>query len=79
MDCVPGGTINNFNSYGHTIEEMTEEQKFILCDPQTSGGLLAIVKKENVPEFLKITTSASLSLESIGQTCEPSEKLIKVI
>ncbi|KJS88146.1 MAG: hypothetical protein JM58_01845 [Peptococcaceae bacterium BICA1-8] len=79
MDCVPGGTINNFNSYGHTIEKMTEEQKFILCDPQTSGGLLAIVKKENVPEFLKITTSASLSLESIGQTCEPSEKLIKVI
>jgi len=79
MDCVPGGTINNFNSYGHTIEEMTEEQKLILCDPQTSGGLLAIVKNESVPEFLETTTRAGLSLTSIGQTCEPSGKLIKVL
>jgi selenide,water dikinase len=79
MDCIPGGTINNFNSYGHTIGKMTEEQKFILCDPQTSGGLLAIVKEDSVPEFLEITTRAGLSLQSIGQTSEPSDKLIKVI
>lgn len=79
MDCFPGGTINNFKSYGHKITEMTEEQKFILCDPQTSGGLLAIVKKENVPEFLELTTKWGLSLNSIGQTCESQEKLIKVI
>lgn len=37
---------------GHTIEEMTDEQKYILCDAQTSGGLLAIVKQENVFERL---------------------------
>ncbi|MFZ5945227.1 MAG: selenide, water dikinase SelD [Bacillota bacterium] len=79
LDCVSGGTINNFNSYGHTIEEMTEEQKYILCDAQTSGGLLAVVKKESVQEFLALTSAAGLSLASIGQTCEPKEKLIKVI
>jgi len=79
LDCVPGGTYNNFNSYGHTIEEMPEEQKLILCDPQTSGGLLAIVKKDSVPEFLEITKKAGLSLTSIGQTGEPREKLIKVL
>jgi selenide,water dikinase len=67
MDCVSGGTKNNFKSYGHTIEEMTEEQRYILCDAQTSGGLLVIVKKEGVPEFLKITGNAGLSLQSIGQ------------
>lgn len=79
MDCIPGGTINNFHSYGHTIQEMTEEQKYILCDPQTSGGLLVIVKKEGVNDFLKLTSEKGLALKSIGETCKPNEKLIKVI
>lgn len=79
MDCISGGTRNNYASYGHTISEMTDEQKHILCDAQTSGGLLAIVKKENVEEFLNITTAHGLSLKPIGHTFEKCEKLIKVI
>ncbi|WP_354094989.1 selenide, water dikinase SelD [Clostridium gasigenes] len=79
MDCISGGTRNNFNSYGDTITEMTDEQKFILCDAQTSGGLLAIVKKESVSEFLQITSSVGLSLKPIGYTCKRENKLIKVI
>ncbi len=78
MDCISGGTRNNFKSYGHAINEMTEEQKWILCDAQTSGGLLVIVRKESVPEFINVTTAAGLSLSSIGQTCERNEKLITV-
>ena len=78
MGCTPGGTNNNFRSYGHTVSEMTEEQKYILCDPQTSGGLLAVVKKESVPEFLNITAAHGLSLESIGKTTGQTEKLVKV-
>lgn len=79
LDCVSGGTRNNFASYGHTITEMTEEQKHILCDAQTSGGLLAIVKKDNVEAFLEITRNAGLDLHSIGETCTREDKLIKVI
>lgn len=79
MDCISGGTRNNFSSYGDTITEMTDEQKFILCDAQTSGGLLAIVKKESVSEFLQITSSVGLSLNPIGYTCSRADKLIKVI
>lgn len=79
LDCVSGGTRNNFASYGHTITEMTEEQKHILCDAQTSGGLLAIVKKDNVEAFLEITRKAGLDLHSIGETCTREDKLIKVI
>lgn len=37
---VPGGTTRNFDSYGHLISPLSDEQKAILCDPQTSGGLL---------------------------------------
>ncbi|MDF2700533.1 MAG: selD [Haloplasmataceae bacterium] len=79
MDCISGGTKNNFASYGDTIEPMTDEQKYILCDAQTSGGLLVVVKKESVPAFLKLTSDSGLTLSSIGYTHEAQEKLIKVI
>ncbi len=79
MDCIPGGTRNNFKSYGHTISEMTEEQKYILCDAQTSGGLLVVLRKESVSEFFGFTKKEGLSLKPIGETCSSKEKLITVI
>ncbi len=78
MDCIPGGTRNNFLSYGDKIGPMTHEQQNILCDAQTSGGLLCVVRKESVPAFLEITEKSGLSLESIGQTTKRSEHLIEV-
>lgn len=59
---IPGGTNRNWTSYGHHIAELTDRQKYILADPQTSGGLLvaiepahanefeAILRKNNIPE-----------------------------
>lgn len=79
MDCVPGGTRNNFKSYGHTVTEMTPQQQDILCDAQTSGGLLVIVKRDSTQAFLEITKAAGLELEPIGYTCEKLEKWIKVV
>jgi selenide,water dikinase len=38
--CVPGGTNRNWDSYGEKIGSVTDYQKSILADPQTSGGLL---------------------------------------
>lgn len=52
--CVPGGTARNWDSYGEKIGPITEYQKAILADPQTSGGLLisagaaAIKEVENI-------------------------------
>jgi selenide,water dikinase len=40
---VPGGTGRNWDSYGEKIGEITDYQKAILSDPQTSGGLLIAV------------------------------------
>lgn len=42
--CVPGGTHRNFDSYGHKLPALSAEQKALLCDPQTSGGLLMAVR-----------------------------------
>ncbi len=49
--CFPGGTQRNWNSYGHKISTLTEEQRYVLADPQTSGGLLVAVAKGHEEEF----------------------------
>ena len=49
--CFPGGTQRNWNSYGSKISSLTEEQKYILADPQTSGGLLVAVAEESITDF----------------------------
>jgi len=79
MDCVPGGTRRNFESYGHNIGKMTPEQQDILCDAQTSGGLLCAVRKESVEAFLALTCKEGLELKSIGETVARVEHLIEVL
>ena len=78
MGCVPGGTRRNFDSYGHKIGAMTLEQENILCDAQTSGGLLCVVRKDTVEEFLALTSAAGLDLTPIGTTHKRGEFLIEV-
>lgn len=75
MGCVPGGTGRNFDSYGHKASglfgrPLSDTQTGILCDPQTSGGLLAAVKPEAVADFKAIAARHGLALEPIGRTVE---------
>lgn len=79
LGCIPGGARKNFMSYGHKISPMTQQQREILCDAQTSGGLLVIVKKSAVAEFLQSAKNASLALEAIGETSAQGEHLIEVV
>lgn len=69
--CIPGGTLRNFDSYGHHLGEMSERQRMILCDPQTSGGLLVAVVPEGEAEFLAVAEGLNLSLQAIGELREP--------
>ena len=74
----PGGTFRNFDSYGHKISPITEDQKVLLCDPQTSGGLLVAVDPNNREQFLKVVAQYNLQLEPFGILTEPSEFVIRV-
>jgi selenide,water dikinase len=65
--CSPGGAQRNFESYGHTISTMTSTQQSIVCDPQTSGGLLVAVDGKNEQLFLDVIAAEGLALEVIGQ------------
>jgi selenide, water dikinase len=78
----PGGTVRNWDSYGHKVEmnrnENFEIQKYILADPQTSGGLLIAVLPENEKDFLAIASENGFELECFGEFVERKEKNIYV-
>ena len=74
--CTSGGTDRNFDSYGPKIGPLTRPQKALLCDPQTSGGLLVAVAPDGLTAFEEV--SAGLDLESIGQITEAADPLITV-
>ncbi len=76
--CTPGGTQRNFKSYGHKVAPLSEEQKYILCDPQTSGGLLVAVREEGVPDFLRVAREQGMTLQPIGRTRPAQEPRVVV-
>ncbi|WP_456322237.1 selenide, water dikinase SelD [Hydrogenimonas sp.] len=78
LGCIPGGMRKNFKSYGDKIGPMDDRQREILCDAQTSGGLLVVVKKEGAEAFEKRAESLGLKLSPIGETHEKREHLIEV-
>lgn len=65
--CVPGGTHRNFDSYGHRLGAMSQQQQSLLCDPQTSGGLLLAVSPDAEGEVQAVANKHGISLEAIGQ------------
>lgn len=65
--CAPGGSQRNYDSYGHKIGDLTERQRQLLCDPQTSGGLLVAVTPESESEFLAVASDNGFELSSIGE------------
>ena len=77
---VPGGTTRNFDSYGHLISPLSDEQKAILCDPQTSGGLLIAVKPQAVENVKQIANNANVALYPVGRLlkAESGKALIEV-
>ena len=75
--CTPGGTDRNYESYGKKIGSLTDVQRALLCDPQTSGGLLVAVTPQGLDDFKEST--AELDLESFGEITESIEPLITVI
>jgi selenide,water dikinase len=70
--CIPGGTARNWASYGDKVTLATEEQKGLLADPQTSGGLLIAVAPEATAEVEELLRRQGLPPAS----CQPFGRLI---
>ena len=76
---VPGGTHRNWKSYGHKISPIENDAlRFLLADPQTSGGLLVAVAAEGVHDFQEQARKNGFELEPIGQMVAPEEFRVRV-
>jgi selenide, water dikinase len=78
LKTMPGGTTRNWESYGDRVSLIAEEQKAILADPQTSGGLLVCVDSTSKSEFESLSQSLGLSLQCFGRLIPKVEKNILV-
>ncbi|MBK4714218.1 MULTISPECIES: selenide, water dikinase SelD [Tenebrionibacter/Tenebrionicola group] len=67
LGCVPGGTGRNIASYGHFLGEMPQAWRDLLCDPQTSGGLLLAVAPDAQAQTLALAQAQGLTLAAIGE------------
>ncbi|MDL0431401.1 selenide, water dikinase SelD [Marinobacter sp. TBZ242] len=79
-DCVPGGTHRNAASLGNDFEGLTDQDKTLLCDPQTSGGLLVCVAEQDRKVFEEKGREHGLALHPFGQLQEQGagEPLVRV-
>ncbi|MCF1427458.1 MAG: selenide, water dikinase SelD [Shewanella sp.] len=66
LGCVPGGTHRNFDSYGDQLPTLNDQQKALLCDPQTSGGLLVAVSAEGEAELTDLFQEVGIAPVCIG-------------
>ncbi len=66
LGCIPGGTVRNFDSYGHKIAPISETQKNLLCDPQTSGGLLIAVDAQAESKLETLLKEHDIGVHPIG-------------
>ena len=73
---VPGGTRNNFDAFDSEIawgSDITDEEKLILCDAQTSGGLLIAVPHASTQAVLDGLTQRGVTGAVIGRVVAKEE------
>ena len=81
LGAVPGGSLRNFQSYGHHIAGLDDEKRTLLCDPQTSGGLLISVAPEQQHAVANLLNKYGWYASVIGSLSEQTatdEALIEV-
>jgi selenide,water dikinase len=77
--CVAGGTRDNFAATKTVVDwqNATAEQKILLTDAQTSGGLLLSVAKAKLPAVLRLLQKARTpSVSIIGKIVDRRSKLV---
>ena len=79
---VPGGTHRSLQSVADSVQwhpELTEQQQLLLCDAQTSGGLVISVPKEKLETLLdELAASGVATRAVIGDISEDEPGRIRV-
>ena len=78
---VPGGTRANLDTVGAHVgwhPETTDEDRLLLCDAQTSGGLLMSVAEERVEQLLSELAARDVLNRVIGTVTATEGEPIQV-
>lgn len=78
QNALPGGTQRNWDSYGQKVDLVSDLQRVVLSDPQTSGGLLISVDLDNETNFTKFLSERGLLLSPFGRMTKMKGKRIIV-
>ena len=65
--CVPGGSGRNWDSISAHIQGTDPQSQTLLCDPQTSGGLLVAARPEAAGAVAQLLARAGCYAEPIGE------------
>jgi len=71
LKTIPGGTFRNYESIQHAVGELPESALAILCDPQTSGGLMIAVDRDQTGEVEALCQAHGVSITRIGTFSKP--------
>jgi len=74
---IPGGTLRNFDSFGDELSGLEDEyRRYVVCDPQTSGGLLVSAAVDALPRIRKLIEKehAPVAMHEIGKIVTKSGK-----
>lgn len=75
---IPGGTNRNWDSYGDKIGKIDALHRNLLCDPQTSGGLLIAVDEKEASKVEEILQKQELYHQSIGKLVPSTKKIVSI-
>lgn len=77
----PGGARRNWESYGEHVQLSSDRQRDILCDPQTSGGLLVAVDPAAQAEVVALMETHGLAdfVRPIGRLCAPVSGQARIV
>ena len=79
--CVTGASARNWSSYGAEVRldaQLEPAHKALLCDPQTSGGLLIACAADAVPKALDIFQRHGVAEAAVIGTVTPDAACVRV-
>jgi len=78
--CIPGGTRRNFASYGQDLmlDGASDFERDLVCDPQTSGGLLLSVAPGATEEVEQVLQTEGLPSHAIGEVVDGEPGKLRV-
>ena len=79
LGCVPGGTKRNLASYGDGVIATSDRDRYLLADPQTSGGLLCAVDPAFAADFVGVCAAAGIEVNAFGEMGVGGEGSIVVV